>query len=122
MQSNLDLSVVGSRPTFRRNMSPQFSGQNAVKPRSISSWKTADVSEQHATIIRFEYRQTSRYRSLVYPFTGHIVHSVGPEQILFKLKPGIHRSFSEQTNKQTPWPLVRERTIPTERPPLVDEI
>jgi hypothetical protein len=28
----------------------------------------------------------------------------------------------KQTNKQTPWPLVRERTIPTERPPLVDEI
>jgi hypothetical protein len=26
------------------------------------------------------------------------------------------------TQKQTPWPLVRERTIPTERPPLVDEI
>jgi hypothetical protein len=25
-------------------------------------------------------------------------------------------------NKQTPWPLVRERTILTERPPLVDEI
>jgi hypothetical protein len=25
-------------------------------------------------------------------------------------------------NKQTPWPLVRKRTIPTERPPLVDEI
>jgi hypothetical protein len=27
-----------------------------------------------------------------------------------------------QNKKQTPWPLVRERTIPTERPPLVDEI
>jgi hypothetical protein len=26
------------------------------------------------------------------------------------------------TTKQTPWPLVRKRTIPTERPPLVDEI
>jgi hypothetical protein len=25
-------------------------------------------------------------------------------------------------NKQTPWPLVRERIIPTERPPLVGEI
>jgi hypothetical protein len=25
------------------------------------------------------------------------------------------------TNKQTPWPLVRERTIPTEWPPLVGE-
>jgi hypothetical protein len=24
--------------------------------------------------------------------------------------------------KQTPWPLVRKRTIPTERPPLVGEI
>jgi hypothetical protein len=24
--------------------------------------------------------------------------------------------------KQTPWPLARKRTIPTERPPLVDEI
>jgi hypothetical protein len=24
--------------------------------------------------------------------------------------------------KQTPWPLVRKRTIPTDRPPLVDEI
>jgi hypothetical protein len=24
--------------------------------------------------------------------------------------------------KQTPWLLVRERTIPTDRPPLVDEI
>jgi hypothetical protein len=29
---------------------------------------------------------------------------------------------NKQTNKQTPWTLVRERTIPTERPPLVDEI
>jgi hypothetical protein len=28
----------------------------------------------------------------------------------------------EEYPKQTPWPLVRERTIPTERPPLVDEI
>jgi hypothetical protein len=29
--------------------------------------------------------------------------------------------FSNKNNKQTPWPLVRERTIPTDRPPL-DEI
>jgi hypothetical protein len=26
------------------------------------------------------------------------------------------------SGKQTPWPLVRKRTIPTERPPLVDKI
>jgi hypothetical protein len=28
----------------------------------------------------------------------------------------------KQTNKQTPWPLVRKRSITTERPTLVDEI
>jgi hypothetical protein len=27
----------------------------------------------------------------------------------------------QNKNKQTPWPLVRKRTIPTERTPLVDE-
>jgi hypothetical protein len=34
----------------------------------------------------------------------------------------FHTQRRKQTNKQTPWPLVRERTIPTEQPPLVDEI
>jgi hypothetical protein len=29
---------------------------------------------------------------------------------------------NKQTNKQTPWPLVCKRTVPTEPPPLVDEI
>jgi hypothetical protein len=33
-----------------------------------------------------------------------------------------HSHCLTKTNKQTPWPLVRERTIPTDRPPLVDEI
>jgi hypothetical protein len=31
-------------------------------------------------------------------------------------------TVSNNKTKQTPWSLVRERTIPTERPPLVDEI
>jgi hypothetical protein len=31
-------------------------------------------------------------------------------------------SLLQINKKQTPWPLVRERTIPTERPPLVYEI
>jgi hypothetical protein len=42
---------------------------------------------------------------------------------------GYHRKTHEHNmvsklakQKQTPWPLVRKRTIPTERPPLVDEI
>jgi hypothetical protein len=34
----------------------------------------------------------------------------------------IYKSTKQKQNKQTPWPLVRQRTIPTERPPFVDEI
>jgi hypothetical protein len=30
--------------------------------------------------------------------------------------------YHNKQNNQTLWPLVRKRTIPTERPPLVDEI
>jgi hypothetical protein len=35
---------------------------------------------------------------------------------------GGQTTIQDKQTKQTPWPLVRERTIPTERPPLVDEI
>jgi hypothetical protein len=38
---------------------------------------------------------------------------------------GIHHSHRRENlnkQKQTPWPLVCERAIQTERPPLVDEI
>jgi hypothetical protein len=34
----------------------------------------------------------------------------------------LGRRIHMTNTKQTPWPLVRERTIPTERPPFVDEI
>jgi hypothetical protein len=40
-----------------------------------------------------------------------------------KCNVGMHTSFfTPGTFLITPWPLVRERTLPTERPPLVDEI
>jgi hypothetical protein len=47
------------------------------------------------------------------------------------MAPDFAQSFHETADiliitrniqKNTPWPLVRKRTIPTERPPLVDEI
>jgi hypothetical protein len=34
----------------------------------------------------------------------------------------LYATDRKEGYKQTPWPLVRERTIPTDRPPLVDEI
>jgi hypothetical protein len=36
--------------------------------------------------------------------------------------PSISSYLTLFKTKQTPWSLVRERTIPTDRPPLVDEI
>jgi hypothetical protein len=32
------------------------------------------------------------------------------------------RAIDNNNKKRTPWPLVRKRTLPTERPSLVDEI
>jgi hypothetical protein len=34
----------------------------------------------------------------------------------------VYTNEPHASQQQTPWPLVRERTIPTDRPPLVDEI
>jgi hypothetical protein len=34
----------------------------------------------------------------------------------------IYAYILNKTNKQTPWPLVRERTLPTNRPAFVNEI
>jgi hypothetical protein len=33
-----------------------------------------------------------------------------------------NQHIASRNKKQTPWPLVRKRIIPTERQPLVDEI
>jgi hypothetical protein len=35
---------------------------------------------------------------------------------------GLRELLVEYYLKQTPWPLVRERIIPTKRPPVVDEL
>jgi hypothetical protein len=40
---------------------------------------------------------------------------------LLFVRGSVELQGTEQT-KQTPWPLVCKRTIPTERPPLVGEI
>jgi hypothetical protein len=41
---------------------------------------------------------------------------------MMRFRVSIYLKVLNKSNKQTPWPLVRERTIPTDRPPLVDEI
>jgi hypothetical protein len=44
-----------------------------------------------------------------------------PLTVMASSKLGDKKCITLQ-NEQTPWPLVRERTIPTERSPLVGEI
>jgi hypothetical protein len=42
------------------------------------------------------------------------------DSLLVSLVPS--KSLTKKQKQQNLWPLVRKRTIPTERPPLVDEI
>jgi hypothetical protein len=46
---------------------------------------------------------------------------VGFHKMLAEFSVGAQLA-NKQTKKKTPWLLVRERSIPTDRPPLVDEI
>jgi hypothetical protein len=41
---------------------------------------------------------------------------------ILSLLSNTHDIYNRLLIEQTPWPLVRKRTILTERPPLVDEI
>jgi hypothetical protein len=57
----------------------------------------------------------------VSPVRYELGSHIPEDDILHIHRRGNLRSYTKK-NKQTPWPLVRERTLPTERPPLVDEI
>jgi hypothetical protein len=53
--------------------------------------------------------------------SGESMAQDGHFQKVKRRKRQIYHDTS-QAAKKTPWSLVRERTIPTDRPPLVDEI
>jgi hypothetical protein len=59
---------------------------------------------------------------------GHVAGSTGCAQNYYKNVTTLNQiqlffcQIRSTQNKQTPWALVRERTIPTERRPLVDEM
>jgi hypothetical protein len=44
---------------------------------------------------------------------------LGTSEVTLKL---LRQEEINKQTKKTPWPLICKRTIPTERPPLVDEI
>jgi hypothetical protein len=70
-------------------------------------------------IFQFMYQSRQYHLILMFSNQGIYAISISPFHILCGYR--YRQSFSKKT-KQTPWPLVHKRTIPTERPPLVDEI
>jgi hypothetical protein len=62
--------------------------------------------------------QASTQNAILRSFTLWIAHNKNTTCILNI----CYNLGQEWAKKQTPWPLVRERTIPTDRPPFVDEI
>jgi hypothetical protein len=69
------------------------------------------------------WSRTSSHPDACVKKTGRGAHgSVVVEALCYEPEGRGFDTQSENYKTKTPWPLVRERTIPTERPPLVDEI
>jgi hypothetical protein len=80
----------------------------------VAMWRSGTSRDPLHEVLRHRLSVTFRWllEHFLFPMGGGSRAPGGGARI-FRLK---------QTNKQTPWPLFRERTIPTDRPPLVDEI
>jgi hypothetical protein len=103
-------NVVPTSPILI-NMMMQARGfsETSVLTRTTRHYHIPEYSILHC--YQRENINTYIYATCSYCFYSSLLHTLS---VLWAI---IRRS-----NKQTPWPLVRERTIPTERPPLVDEI
>jgi hypothetical protein len=89
-----------------------------IERQMVSSIQYIDRdTDWHIAELTFDYRKvqgSSCPRGL----------NAGPVALLLPVQRlrGILYQGSNYQTKQTPWPLVRKRTILTERPQLVDEI
>jgi hypothetical protein len=95
---------------------------NELQVHSVLSMMT-DNTEQSSAAETLESRSIEGITLVFILFVLSIVHSshtVGRSSVQGVLQDRY--KIKRQNNKQTPWPLVRNRTIPTDRPPLVDEI
>jgi hypothetical protein len=94
----LSVKRQGESDTFLRNVGWPSKEYARLIPQQIVSLTTATARTSYYRNTEVAIRPTSRTANRRYVKTH------------------------KQTNKQTPWPLVYKRTVPTERPPLVDEI
>jgi hypothetical protein len=84
----------------------------------IYNWGFSCVSSDPPA--KFRNSTLIRPRQLLYKSLPLHQSLINLESTTYVLDTGTFSYTDKQ--KQTPWPLVRERTIPTDRPPLVDEI
>jgi hypothetical protein len=103
---------------------------NSCLTKLSSTWFAARDCMPSVTFLCISARMSEQYQEAGF---GSILASslkpltVSVSSIQLTLLPDsrftiIKKNKTKKKNKQTPWPLVRERTIPTERPPFVDEI
>jgi hypothetical protein len=79
----------------------------------------------HVSILKAFYRTAfnSVHASVILPISLPIISSPIPSSYThIHTHTHTHTHTCTHANKQTPWSLVRKRTIPTEQPPLVHEI
>jgi hypothetical protein len=142
MISNWNLERMSSIFLVDVHVTPTFQVKNAVfwdvAPHgSCKSWRfggtyhlhhQGGISELETTLAVINYVPPKRLllhgpqgvvtsQKTAFSFTDVLCHVASIPMHLF-----LWTGICVPSNKQTPWPLVRERTIPTERPPLVDEI
>jgi hypothetical protein len=102
-------AVAVSCPTVRRqDVSIDFGYRRTHR-------QTADGAARHLSPPERQLAQCSPVHILQYraPTPVPLCHPSAAKPL---------RDYTSDKQKQTPWPLVRKRTIPTERPPLVSEI
>jgi hypothetical protein len=104
------IASINSWKRFQTNFYFAIFYRNTASTRGLScSYRKTVESELLAQIAESRVHDFSHIRT-------HALHSV-----VSSTKSHVFACLTSKT-KQTPWPLARERTIPTERPPLVGEI
>jgi hypothetical protein len=75
------------------------------------------------TVLHSHRRENLKSYALGFEY-GNLVHAKECLEEIFHKETfiGLRSTTLKNENKQTPWPLVRKRTIPTKRPPFVEEI
>jgi hypothetical protein len=107
---------------FRRNRSTT---DQISSIRQILGKKWEYNETVHELFIDFKKAYGSMRREVLY---NNLIEFEIPMKLVRLIKMCVNETYRKVrigkhlSHSLTPWPLVRRRTIPTERPPLVDEI